>query len=262
MRILPVIDLLGGKVVRGVAGDRANYAPIVSRIASDPWPASIARGFASLGFNECYVADLDAIAGRPPDVDSYAAIRSSGIGALWIDAGIRDERSMTQVLASPEYDSDRIVVGLESLQHRDHLKLLVERLGTNRLVFSLDLKSGCPLVAADAWRRRKPLEIARDAIDLGVSRIIVLDLANVGVAAGVSTEILCREIRQIDHRLEIIAGGGVRDFADIERLASWGCSAALVASALHDERIPAMQLQTYAARSMRPHETRRALIAP
>ena len=33
MEVIPVIDLLGGQVVRGVAGRRDEYRPIVSQIA-------------------------------------------------------------------------------------------------------------------------------------------------------------------------------------------------------------------------------------
>src|SRR5205085_1641953 len=87
MRIVPVLDLLNGKVVRGVAGNRAKYAPIESTLSPDPSPVSIARGFASVGFKECYIADLDAIAGADPDYASYQDIIRAGLDQIWIDAG-------------------------------------------------------------------------------------------------------------------------------------------------------------------------------
>jgi phosphoribosylformimino-5-aminoimidazole carboxamide ribotide isomerase len=74
-------------------------------------------------------------------------------------------------------------------------------------------------------------------MELGVRRMIVLDLARVGVGEGVGTEDLCRQMRAADQNLEIIAGGGVRGRDDLKRLADAGCDAALVASALHDGRI-------------------------
>jgi phosphoribosylformimino-5-aminoimidazole carboxamide ribotide isomerase len=245
MRILPVIDLLAGKVVRGVAGDRAKYAPIASRLSRDTSPAAVAKAFVAMGFSECYLADLEAIAGKPPDLTSYAAIRSSGLNVLWIDAGVRHEAGGLKLANSAVDRSDRIVIGLESLQQRDDLKLLVERLGSDRFAFSLDLKAGRPLAAAQAWRDIDPLEIARDVIQAGVRRMIVLDLANVGVASGVGTEKICRGIRTIDDRIEMVAGGGIRNVEDLQRLANWGCNAALVASALHDGKITADELGPY-----------------
>ena len=62
MRVIPVIDLMGGHVVRGVAGERSRYRPVVSLLAQDAAPRSVAQAFAQrLGAREVYVADLDAI---------------------------------------------------------------------------------------------------------------------------------------------------------------------------------------------------------
>jgi phosphoribosylformimino-5-aminoimidazole carboxamide ribotide isomerase len=80
-------------------------------------------------------------------------------------------------------------------------------------------------------------EIANEAVKAGVRRLIVLDLAQVGVGEGVGTESLCRRLHERHPQLEIVAGGGVRDMADLRSLAAAGCSGALVASALHDGRL-------------------------
>jgi phosphoribosylformimino-5-aminoimidazole carboxamide ribotide isomerase len=250
MRIVPVLDLLNRKVVRGVAGNRAEYAPIESTLSPDPSPASIAQRFASLGFKECYIADLDAIAGADPDYASYQGIIRAGLERIWIDAGtgtLASSVALDERLSSAGGEQS-IVIGSESLAGPSDLFALVKPLGSDRLIFSLDLKAGCPIVAAEAWRHAAPLEIARDAIRSGIQRLIVLDLANVGVSSGVGTEQLCRAIRQLDNHIEIIAGGGVRNTDDLRRLADWGCSAALVASALHDGRIAASELSPFLAR--------------
>ena len=67
MRVLPVLDVLKGHVVRGVAGRRQEYRPIQSRLASSSQPLAIAGGFRRhFGLTEFYLADLDAILGGPP----------------------------------------------------------------------------------------------------------------------------------------------------------------------------------------------------
>jgi phosphoribosylformimino-5-aminoimidazole carboxamide ribotide isomerase len=66
----------------------------------------------------------------------------------------------------------------------------------------------------------------------GIGTIIVLDLARVGTGTGPDVE-LVREIRRALPRTELVAGGGIRDAADLERLADAGADAALVGSALH-----------------------------
>jgi phosphoribosylformimino-5-aminoimidazole carboxamide ribotide isomerase len=87
------------------------------------------------------------------------------------------------------------------------------------------------------WQGSDALSIARQAVNLGVSRLLVLDLARVGVAGGPGAADLCRRLAADYPRAEISAGGGVRDRADLERLRGDGVQAVLVASALHDGRL-------------------------
>ena len=45
LRIIPVLDLQAGQVVRGIAGERQNYLPIVSRLTTSSRPLGIAQAF-------------------------------------------------------------------------------------------------------------------------------------------------------------------------------------------------------------------------
>jgi phosphoribosylformimino-5-aminoimidazole carboxamide ribotide isomerase len=114
------------------------------------------------------------------------------------------------------------------------LEELLSIVGAQRLIFSLDLKGGAPLTQPGTFEGLSPFQIATLALRLGVRRMIVLDLASVGVGQGVPTSPLCRALRSLDSNLEIIAGGGVRGPDDLRMLEATGCSAALVASALHN----------------------------
>jgi phosphoribosylformimino-5-aminoimidazole carboxamide ribotide isomerase len=90
----------------------------------------------------------------------------------------------------------------------------------------------------ETWRTETADAIGLAVTDLGVRRLIVLDLTRVGVGHGVGTEDLCRAIRKHAHGIELTAGGGVRGRDDLTCLADAGCDAVLVASALHDGRLP------------------------
>ncbi len=245
MKILPVIDLLAGQVVRGIAGRRSEYRPIVSQLCGDASPASVARAFVEkLQLTEAYVADLDAIGGAEPAWTIYESLVQCGL-VLWVDAGVGDiERA--KKLADWRYRGSQlsgIVVGLETVPSPDSLAAMMKVVGIERLVFSLDLKTGKPLTTSAAWRDLEALQIAETAIDLGIQRMIVLDLASVGMGAGVSTESLCRQLHTAHPNLELTAGGGVRGRDDLISLRKAGCSAALVASALHDGRLTLNDLQ-------------------
>jgi phosphoribosylformimino-5-aminoimidazole carboxamide ribotide isomerase len=226
MRIVGVLDLMGGVVVRGVAGRRELYRPIVSNLCDSSGPAEVARALVeTFALRELYLADLDAIAGAGPAWPVYDAVRRSG-ASVWIDAGVRDVQDGLRLA-----ELGTVVVGLETVAGLDVVERLASRLG-DRLVFSLDLRRGTPL----AWGEDAE-GIARSAIERGVRRVLVLDLARVGIGEGTGTENLCASLAAGHPGVEISAGGGVRGRADLERLSACGVQAVLVASALHDGRL-------------------------
>jgi phosphoribosylformimino-5-aminoimidazole carboxamide ribotide isomerase len=100
------------------------------------------------------------------------------------------------------------------------------------VAFSLDLRDGEPLTAVDALRAMRPTELVRRAVDAGTETVIVLDLARVGSARG-ADDVMLRELRGALPGVDLIAGGGVRDRADLDRLAAAGANGALVATAVH-----------------------------
>jgi phosphoribosylformimino-5-aminoimidazole carboxamide ribotide isomerase len=231
MRIVGVLDLMGGVVVRGVGGRRETYRPVVSALCpSSPEPLAVAGALRqAFGVDELYLADLDAIAGAAPAWAVYERLRRAGF-RLWVDAGVREEQ---QGLALAEAGVETVVAGLETVAGPEMLAALAEKLG-RRLVFSLDLRGGMPLRqwgSSDAW------DVAGEAIRQGVCRLLVLDLARVGEGQGTGTEDLCARLVEAHPDVEVAAGGGVRGRADLRRLRDAGVAAVLVASALHDGKL-------------------------
>lgn len=245
MAILPVLDLMGGQVVRGVAGRRAEYRPVVSRLTTEATPLAVARAFREqFGFDELYLADLDALAGAPPALDVYRRLHDDGF-RLWVDAGLRTTTDAVPLL---EVGVASIIAGLETVDGPAALSALVECVGAGRLVFSLDLTDGTPLTQPGAWSGADADAIAAAAFAQGVRRLLVLDLRRVGVGTGAGTEPLVARLRQQHPALEITAGGGVRDIADVGRLRTAGADRVLVASALHDGRIAPADVAAQAGR--------------
>ncbi len=246
MQIIPVLDLLGSQVVRGVAGRRDQYRPLESRLVAGSDPLTVAAAIRRLlnrsGFDlrHLYVADLDAILSRQPNRSILRALSANGFSLL-VDAGIRRSAD-----ADPIFDLgvECVVAGLETLQGPTELAHLIERHGSGRILFSLDLHNGRPIAAA-AWSIAEPFEITRCAIEAGCRQLIVLDIAGVGVGGGVSTLCLCEQIRQAFPGVTLFTGGGVRDIRDLRTLASAGIDGALVASALHDGSITPSDLATF-----------------
>lgn len=245
MHILPVIDLLRGQVVRGVAGNRAAYRPVESVLTAQPTPSAIARAFVDqFGFTDVYIADLNAIAGAQPAWADYESIASAGL-ELWVDAGIRNARQASELAQAKVGDRPlhRIILGLESVESVESLHDITATVGPDRLVFSLDLRNGRPLTMARDFAEHSPGQIAAIAYAAGLREMIVLDLARVGVGQGTGTESLVRQLSEDFPDIKLIGGAGIRGQEDIDRLVDGGLSRVLVASALHDGRIVAGTLR-------------------
>ncbi len=62
MEIIPVIDILDGKVVHAVKGERNKYRPVKSILTKSPHPLDVAKVFKEkLGLTKLYIADINSI---------------------------------------------------------------------------------------------------------------------------------------------------------------------------------------------------------
>ncbi len=244
--VIPVIDLLNGRVVRGVAGRRSEYRPIESLLCTGSDPATVGGAFVEqLGLAEAYVADLNAIDGTAlPAWQVYNQIAHCGL-ALWVDCGLRNldgARALTNFRADGR-PLLSVIAGLETVAGPDSLAAMFQCAGADRLVLSLDMYGGRPLTNSPDWQGMTVDTILDVALAIGIRRFILLDLARVGTGEGVGTEAVCRRLRHRGPHVQIVAGGGIRDARDLGMLARAGCDAALVASALHNGRIGPVEIR-------------------
>nr|WP_183097218.1 HisA/HisF-related TIM barrel protein [Mesorhizobium sp. YM1C-6-2] len=227
MRIIPVLDLKGGEVVRAEKGQRDSYRPIMTPLSVSTDAVSVAIGLRTLfPFRAFYIADLDAIEGRAPNAEAIAGLCAMpDAPELWVDAGIADADTLAAALAGPSLCP---VLGSESQRDDSLLKRFRDHPG---IILSLDF-------FGDGFRG--PTSLLENP-DLWPERVIVMTLAKVGAAAGPDFARL-GEIKQKAGQRQVIAAGGVRDETDIRALSSLGIAAALVATSLHDGTLAAGQL--------------------
>ena len=248
MQIIPVLDLAGGVAVHAQAGDRPRYAPLCSDLVPEhPGdPVALLRAFhTTLGVHECYVADLDAIQGGALQrtlLRQLAEFHTGFAGALLVDAGTNRPGGALEVLSS---GASEVVVGLETLHAFADLAAIVEVVGPTRVVFSLDLKLGNPILhpAMQDANGAGPdaLSLAEQAIAAGVTTLLLLDLGRVGTGCGVDLGIL-ETLRRRFRSSRLLAGGGVLTRKDLERMRDAGCDGALIASAIHTGRVTSSDL--------------------
>jgi phosphoribosylformimino-5-aminoimidazole carboxamide ribotide isomerase len=237
LRVIPVLDLSAGRAVLAQGRDRREtYAPVRSVLASAAAagdPLAVARAYRDvLGCEEWYVADLDAIAGGAVQRSVLRDLSELGGRLLVDDAVATAERAVELVTDGVQ----RVVVGLETLPSFGVVAAVSRAIGPERVVFSLDLRDGVPLLLPDGPVSGAPTELARAALRAGAGAILVLDLARVGSGRGVDLP-LVQALRRAHPRVELLAGGGIGTPRELERLADAGLDGALVATALHDGRV-------------------------
>jgi phosphoribosylformimino-5-aminoimidazole carboxamide ribotide isomerase len=221
--VIGVIDLLHGRAVHAVAGDRTNYQPI-----DDGDAVALATAyFIRPQVSALYVADLDAIEQRASNDALVRALVALG-RPLWLDAGITTVAQATHACA---LGVTKVVVGLETLTSFDALREICEAVGGTRVAFSLDLRNGEPIVASSLVDRGTPEQLATRAVEAGATTVIVLDLARVGTSSGIDTALL-RRVSQSEAPRAVVAGGGIPDLRELDGIAETGCSAVLAATAL------------------------------
>lgn len=240
MQLIPVLDLLNGQVVRGIAGQRDIYAPIQSLLVNSSDPLETCRVLLERFAPEwMYVADLDGIMAGEPQFDLIGQLAALPV-KLAIDAGTASLSLAERMIG---LGADRVIIGLETLPVPQLLDQFISECGVDRIAFSVDLKNGQPL---RTWSDLEtPEQIVLDAVRRGVNHFVVLDLAGVGLFQGVATSRFCEWIKQRMPFVDVWTGAGVRSLTDFQELAARHLDGVLVASALHDGRITPEDWKNY-----------------
>jgi phosphoribosylformimino-5-aminoimidazole carboxamide ribotide isomerase len=243
MLLIPVLDLAHGQAVHARRGDREHYGPVQSVLA--PGSAGdalvLARAYRErLGATQAYVADVDAIEGKALQADLLSALADprQGFGpGLMVDAGAGGAGRAAQVLRC---GAAQVIVGLESLTSFEDLEAIVGAAPSGRVVFSLDLRGGQPVIGSGAGfdADLAPEEIARRAVELGAAAVLVIDLVAVGSGAGPWHLELIRSLKKTLGK-PVYAAGGVRSREDLALLRTVGTDGVLVATALHTGQLGA-----------------------
>lgn len=239
MKIIPVLDILNGVAVQAIRGEREKYLPVRSVLCESASPLDMAMAFESFGFNELYLADLDAILGRYVNLTLYKQIKTKTSLNLMVDAGVTDLKKAREVLKS---GVSRIIIGTETLDNLDFVKRAIRFFGEDQVIISLDLKEGKVISISEVIRSMDPTLLVKMLEEMGATRMIILDLARVGTGQGVNLRVVKKILQEA--KVEVLTGGGISSIKDLEELRDVGVSGALIATALHTGKITAKELKS------------------
>jgi phosphoribosylformimino-5-aminoimidazole carboxamide ribotide isomerase len=233
--VVPAVDLLGEEAVRLERGDYDR----VSIRAGDP--EELVRRFAAAGPALVHVVDLGgARAGRiRPELIARLVAAAGGV-PVQASGGVR---SVADALALLAAGAARVIVGTAAFATPGALGQFVDALG-ERLVVAVDAREGRLAVAG--WEQDGGLtieEAARRCGAAGVARLHCTAVERDGTMAGPDLGLLA-SVRDASG-LPVLAAGGIRTEADLDRLAALGLEGAVVGRALLEGTIPLEALRRH-----------------
>jgi phosphoribosylformimino-5-aminoimidazole carboxamide ribotide isomerase len=224
MYIIPAIDLRDGKCVRLIQG-RYNH-----QITYHSDPVKQAQEFSSAGAKWLHIIDLDgAKLGKPVNTDTISAIAALGEFKIEVGGGLRDEASIRQLL---DIGVQRVIIGTKAVNDFEWFSQMAEKF-SGKIVLGLDARGST--VATHGWTQdssQNLLKFATQAAKLPLAAIIYTDIAKDGTMAGPNFERTKTLVETIE--LPVIASGGVKELADITKLAELGVEAVIIGRSLYE----------------------------
>ena len=224
-RVIPCLDVAGGRVVKGV-----NFLDL--RDAGDP--VELARTYYEQGADEITFLDVTAtVDERATTYEMVQATAEQVFVPLTVGGGVRSAQDVANLLAS---GADKVGVNSAAIARPALIDEIADRFGAQVLVLSLDVKR-----RADRWivtthggrteTNLDALEWAREAIERGVGELLVNSIDADGTKQGFDLPLVAamRELSSVP----VIASGGAGAIDHFAPAVRAGADAVLAAAVFH-----------------------------
>lgn len=237
MKVIPAIDLLGGKVVRLQKGDYEK----VTVYSEDP--IAVARDFAEAGFTHIHVVDLDgARSGKFSNLSMVLRIKEELGISVQMGGGIRNFGHVAQLFES---GVSKIVCSSMAVKNEPHWLKALEIFGGDRCILGMDLKDGKMAYAGWIETMDEPVnEYLHRMQKRGLKEVLCTDISRDGMLSGANVELY--QHLMIDFpELDFIASGGVAGLEDLKRLAEVEVHAVVVGRAYLEGHLSLNDMKDY-----------------
>lgn len=226
MRLIPAIDVIGGKCVRLTQGDY-NQKKVY-----DESPVDVARMLEKRGFEYLHLVDLDGAKTSSPK-NLYVLNQIALDTNLKIDfgGGIKSEDSLIQSLRS---GANQVNVGSLSVRNSNLVKFWVLRYGADQIMIGADVKDR--KLSINGWLENTEVDIMEfinDFMDDGARHFVCTDIAKDGMMEGSSLD-LYNDILDNFPGIQLVASGGVSSIEECKILHDMGISGVILGKALYE----------------------------
>ncbi len=238
-RIIPCLDVTGGRVVKGI-----NFVNL--RDAGDP--VELAERYNDQGADELVFLDITASSdARDTMADVVARTARKVFIPLTVGGGIRTVADARKILMS---GADKVSVNTAAVRRPALIAELSQEFGSQAVVLAIDAKrrsGGVWNVYTRGGRDDEGMdavEWAQRAESLGVGEILLTSMDTDGVQQGFDCD-LTRAVSEATN-IPVIASGGAGKPEDFLKVLTDGCAdAALAASIFHYGTYPVDDLKRY-----------------
>jgi len=220
-RLIPCLDVAGGRVVKGVRFER------LTEVGD---PVELAASYSDAGADELVFLDIEAtLDGRGLLEQLVARVADRLAIPFTVGGGVRDERDAQALL---EAGADKIAVNSAALARPELVGELAARLGSQAIVVAIDAAGGEGYSRAGTQRTgRGVVAWAREAEQRGAGEILLTSIDADGTREGYDLDVTRAVADAVS--VPVIASGGAgtaRHVADALEVAQ----AALLASIVHE----------------------------
>lgn len=224
-RIIPCLDVTGGRVVKGTKF-------LNLRDAGDP--VECAREYDRQGADELVFLDITASSDdRKTMIEVVEQTAEKVFMPVTVGGGIRTVEDIRGMLRA---GADKVSVNTAAIQNPDLVRAGSEQFGSQCMVVAIDAKfkngSGWEVYTHGG---RKPtgldaIEWARKVVDLGAGEILLTSMDADGTKSGYDVR-LTRAISQAVH-VPVIASGGAGKLEHLLEVLTLGCADAVLAASI------------------------------
>ena len=228
MKIIPAIDLLGGRCVRLQKG---SYSDVTVYYED---PAEAAAVFQSLGVPRLHVVDLDAARGLGKNNrEALRKIAAVFDGEIEVGGGVRSENDIEELLKA---GADFLIAGTVLAKEPETVGRWVRRYGA-RFIAGIDALKG--EVRVSGWEKDGGISdeaLAKTAAEIGCSAVIYTNIDKDGMMSGPDIENTERIAEASG--IPVILSGGISCNDDLYRAAASGkIAGAIVGKAFYEKSV-------------------------
>lgn len=232
MKVIPAVDIKGGKVVRLAQGsaDRETVYPGSPLEAAERW--------ASFGVRMIHVVDLDgALDGKLKNLGIVKEMARILKLKIELGGGMRDIETIREALGA---GIEKVCVGTRALDEAFIKEMDMDL--KEKIVISIDARNG--IVCRKGWVEETGVSVeglAKRVAGLGFRAINYTDISRDGMLEGpniASLRSLLAAVRDLG--VDVITSGGISNIDDVKKLKEmerYGLKGMIIGKALYEDRI-------------------------